>query len=283
MKQKLIDESHILTRVILGVLFVGIGFFVFFPLAWLILSALAPASELFRTDRGIFPSHLTLENFRTVIGDQNLRRYLLNSLIVSSVTSIAVTLVCTYAGYSFSKFRYPGRKGLLFLIMTAQMFPFAVLLLTIYGMMRSFGLLDTYWALVFSYVTFTLPVGTWTLKSFFDQLPESLIESAKIDGASRMRILHQIILPLTIPGMVTVAIYGFVWSWNDLLYSLTLITSPDKRTLAPGLLLNYMGEFQQNWSNMMAASVWVSVPVTLAFILLQKTFVQGLTAGSVKG
>jgi multiple sugar transport system permease protein len=98
-----------------------------------------------------------------------------------------------------------------------------------------------------------------------------------------MGVLHRIILPLTIPGMVSVAVYGFVWSWNDLLYALTLITSPDKRTLAPGLVMNYMGEFQMHWATMMAASVWVSIPVTVGFIFLQRFFVQGLTAGAVKG
>lgn len=280
---RLIDDSKPLTRVILLLLFISIGLFMFFPMYWMVVTALRPSTEIFERSAGLFPNSLTWENFRTVIEDPRIGRYLRNSIFVSGTTSIATAFICAYAGYSFSKYRYHGRKAFMFLVMTAQMFPFAILLLTIYVMMRQFGLLDRYIALILSYVTFTLPVGTWTLKSFFDHIPDSLIESAKIDGATRMVVLHKIILPLTIPGMVSVAVYGFVWSWNDLLYALTLITSPDKRTIAPGLVMNYMGEFQVHWATMMAASVWVSIPVTLGFIFLQRFFVQGLTAGAVKG
>lgn len=281
-KKRLIDDTRLSTRIILMFLFICIGLFMFFPLYWLVLTALRPSTEIFSRDIGLLPRALTLENFRDVLSDGSIMMYMRNSLWVSGITSIATTMICAYAGYSFSKFRYPGRRPLMFVVMTSQMFPFAVLLLTIYVMMRGFGLLDRYPALVLSYVTFTLPVGTWTLKSFFDHLPNSLMESAKIDGASRLSVLHKIILPLSIPGMVSVAVYGFVWSWNDLLYALTLITTPEKRTLAPGLVMTYMGEFQVHWATMMAASVWVSIPVTIGFIFLQRFFVQGLTAGAVK-
>ena len=283
MQSRLIDDSSLPVKLILFIGFLGIGLFVFFPMYWLLISALRPGSMLFTRDVSLLPIGLTLDNFRNVVTDPRIARYLRNSLVVSVTTSAVTTVICAYAGYSFSKYRYRGRKSLMFLVMTSQMFPFAVLLLTIYTMMRSLGMLDRYIALVLSFVTFTLPVGTWTLKSFFDHIPDSLIESAKIDGAPRLMILHRIILPLTIPGMMTVAVYGFVWSWNDLLYSLTLITSPEKRTLAAGLLMTYMGEFQQNWGNMMAASIWVSLPVMVGFILLQRTFVRGLTAGAEKG
>ena len=109
------------------------------------------------------------------------------------------------------------------------------------------------------------------------------MESAKIDGAGRVQIMTRIVMPLAVPGLISVAIYGFVWAWNDLLYSLTLVTSADKRTLAPGLILTYMGEFTTNWAEMMAASILVSLPVTLIFIFLQRYFIQGMTAGAVKG
>ena len=171
----------------------------------------------------------------------------------------------------------------MYLILSSQMFPFVVLLLTIYLVMRAFGLLDNYLSLILSYITFTLPIGIWTLKSYFDQIPNELIEAARVDGASRFTIIHRIMFPLVIPGMVSIAIYGFVWSWNDLIYSLTLITSTNKRTLAPGLILNYLGEFQAKWTEMMAASIMVSIPVAIMFIFLQRFFVRGLTAGAVKG
>lgn len=257
-----------------------IGGFVFLPLLWMINTAIKPAKETFALS---FFTSFTLENFRHVLTDERILIYLKNSMIVSLISSAMTTLVCGLAAYSFSKFRYRGRKTMMVLVMMAQAFPHSILLLSIYLLMRRFGFLDRYLALVLSYITFTLPVGSWTLKGYFDQIPNSLIEASRIDGASQVRIITRIIFPLAVPGLISVAIYGFVWSWNDLLYSLTLITSTAKRTLAPGLIMTYMGEFTNNWANMMAASIIVSLPVTVMFIMLQRYFIQGLTAGAVKG
>lgn len=283
MKNKLFDDRQISFKIFFVLALISIGLFVFFPLYWILLTALKPGSEVFNVNPTLFTFDLTLENFKNVIGDQRIWVYLKNSLIVSSSSSFLTMVLCALAGYSFSKFEYKGKRSFMMLVMTAQMFPFAVLLLTIYLIMKRVGLLDNYLSLILSYITFTLPVGTWTLKSYFDQIPDSLVESAGIDGAGRVRTMMSIVFPLVIPGMISTAIYGFVWSWNDLLYSLTLITSPEKRTLAPGLIMNYMGEFQSSWSNMMAASILVSIPVTVAFIFLQKFFIQGMTSGAVKG
>ncbi|WP_228441249.1 carbohydrate ABC transporter permease [Novibacillus thermophilus] len=258
-----------------------IGFFVFFPLYWMFNTALKTPEEVFLPT--LFPNNPTLSNFTSALTDGLLLNYLKNSLFVAILSSFFATMVSAYAGYSFSKFRYRGRKTFMVSILISQVFPHAVLLLSIYVMMQAFGLLDNYLSLILSFIVFVLPVGTLTMKAYFDQLPDALIESAKIDGANQCRIIHKIIFPISIPGMISTAIYGFVWSWNDLLYSLTLITSPEKRTLAPGLILNYMGEFQQNWGEMMAASIIVSLPVTVMFILLQRFFIQGLTSGAVKG
>lgn len=260
-----------------------IGLYVFFPLYWTIITALKSPSEAFSRNPTFFPTSPTLNNFKNVLLDARIRTYLKNSLFVSILSSIFATLLAAYAAYSFSKYRYRGKKTLMYLILSAQMFPYVVLLLTIYLVMRAFGLLDNYLSLILSYITFTLPIGTWILKSYFDQIPNELIEAARVDGASRFTIIHRIMFPLAIPGMVSVAIYGFVWSWNDLIYSLTLITSPDKRTLAPGLILNYLGQFQAKWAEMMAASIIVSIPLAIMFIFLQRFFIRGLTAGAVKG
>ena len=268
-------------RVFMALAILLIGGFIFLPLLWLINTALKPAAETFTLN--FFTGPLTLENFKNVITDVRILTYLKNSMFVSFLSSFMATLVSALAGYSFSKFRYRGRSSIMTVFMMAQAFPQAILLLSIYIMMMKLGMLDNYWSLVLSYVVFTLPVGTWTMKSYFGQLPNALIESAKVDGAGHMRTMTQIIFPLAVPGMVSIAIYGFVWSWNDLLYSLTLVTDPSKRTLAPGLVLTYLGEFQNNWANMMAAAVVVSIPVTVIFIFLQRYFIQGLTAGAVKG
>lgn len=274
-------EKTIGFRIFFWMSLILIGIFVFFPLYWLINTSFKNPGEIFELT--FIPLAPTIENYINVITDGSIMNYLKNSLFVAGVSAVLTTFVAAYAAYSFSKFRYRGRKSLLILFILSKVFPYAVLLLTIYIIMKNYGLLDSYLSLILAFVTFTLPVGTWTLKAFFDQIPNALIESAKIDGASQFKIIHKVIFPITIPGLVATGLYGFVWAWNDLLYSLTLITSPEKRTLAPGLILNYMGEFQNNWGNMMAASIVVSIPVTIMFILLQRYFIQGLTSGAVKG
>lgn len=258
-----------------------IGGFVFLPLLWLINTALKPTELTF--SNYFFTGPLTMDNIIHIVTDPKIMTYLKNSLVVSFGSSFMATLVASLAGYSFSKFRYRGRKFVMGMFMMSQAFPQAILLLAIYAMMNKAGLLGSYWALIISYVVFTLPVGTWTLKSYFDQIPDSLIESAKLDGAGNFRIMSQIVFPLAVPGMVSIAIYGFVWSWNDLLYSMTLVTDNARKTLAPGLVMTFLGEASTNWGYMMAASIVAAIPVTIIFIFLQRYFIQGLTSGAVKG
>ena len=268
-------------RVFFWIFTVTIGGFIFLPLLWMINTALKPAAETFTLD--FFTGKKTMENFAHIVTDGKIMHYLRNSLLVSFGSSLMATIVCAFAAYSFSKFRYRGRKLVMGLFMMSQAFPQAILLLSIYVLMQKTGLLGSYWALLISYVVFTLPVGTWTLKSYFDQLPDSLIESARIDGAGNLKIMFQIVFPITVPGMISIAIYGFVWSWNDLLYSMTLVTDATKRTLASGLVMTFLGEASTNWGYMMAASIVAAIPVTIVFVFLQRYFIQGLTAGAVKG
>ena len=268
-------------RVFFWIFTVTIGGFIFLPLLWMINTALKPAAETFTLD--FFTGTKTMENFAHIVTDGKIMHYLRNSLLVSFGSSLMATIVCAFAAYSFSKFRYRGRKLVMGLFMMSQAFPQAILLLSIYVLMQKTGLLGSYWALLISYVVFTLPVGTWTLKSYFDQLPDSLIESARIDGAGNLKIMFQIVFPITVPGMISIAIYGFVWSWNDLLYSMTLVTDATKRTLASGLVMTFLGEASTNWGYMMSASSVAAIPVTIVFVFLQRYFIQGLTAGAVKG
>jgi multiple sugar transport system permease protein len=267
-------------RVFFWVFLALVGMFVFFPQLWMINTAFKTSADTFKFS---FFSNPTIINFKNVISNPRILIYLRNSLFVSISASFLAAFVSVFAGYSFSKYRYRGRKSLMTLVMISQAFPQAVLLISIYLMMRRVGLLDNYLSIILSYITFTLPVGCWTLKSYFDQIPDSLIESARVDGAGTLTTIFRIILPLAIPGIISIAIYGFVWSWNDLIYSLTMITQTNLRTLAPGLQLTYLGEFQSNWGNMMAASLYSSIPVTIMFIFLQRYFISGLTSGAVKG
>jgi multiple sugar transport system permease protein len=201
---------------------------------------------------------------------------------VSGAAAALNTVLAMYAGYSFAKFRYPGRRPVMLLLLSAQVFPFGLLLISLYPILTALGLLDTRSGLLLSYIVFALPVSTYMLYSYFSQVPDELIEAARADGAGELRIFHTIILPVSIPPIVTVFLYGFMWSWNDLLYALTLIVSEDKRTIGPGLLLSYLNEVNADWGGAMAASLVASAPVVIAFAILQRWFIQGVTAGSVK-
>lgn len=278
---KVFDHRSVGFSLFFWIFLLLIGLFVFFPLYWLINTSLKPMSDIFNYK--FFPTRITFENFYEVIFETKVLMFMKNSVIVAGFSSLFATLISAYAGYSFSKFKYPGKKILMLLFLSSHLFPFAILLLTIYQIINFAGLRNSYFSLILAFITFTLPVGTLTLKNYFDQLPNSIIESAKIDGAGVLTILHRIIFPISIPGLAVIAIYGFVWAWNDVLYSLTLITSTERRTLAPGLILTYFGEFQSSWSSMMTAAILVSIPVALLFIVSQKLFIAGLTSGAVKG
>jgi multiple sugar transport system permease protein len=276
------DLSSLTARTIFALCAVAIGFFLFFPIYWLAISAFKGNAELYRIVPTLWPHAPTLDNFETAITRGKLLLHLKNSLIVSGSAAAINSLLAMYAGYSFAKFQYPGRRAIMLLLLSAQVFPFGLLLISLYPMMTDLGLIDTRPGLVLSYIVFALPVSTYMLYSYFSQVPSELIEAARADGASELRIFHTIVLPVSIPAVVTVFLYGFMWSWNDLLYAMTLIVSEDKRTVGPGLLLSYLNEVNADWGGAMAASLVASLPIVIAFGFLQRWFIQDITAGSVK-
>ncbi|MGH2600757.1 MAG: carbohydrate ABC transporter permease [Dehalococcoidia bacterium] len=251
-----------------------------FPMCWMVLTALRPDPEAFQFPPKLLPDEITLEHFTAFARNEQLLGYLVNSVVVSVITALLSVVVSAFMGYSFSKFRYRGRRSLMYLVLASQMFPHALLLITLYAMFSVYGLLNTYTGLVLSFTAFTLPLCVWILKSFFDTIPDSVLEAAAIDGASRWRVLISIVLPLAKPGLIAAGLFAFVRGWNDFIFALTL-AGPDKQTLPPGLVNTYLGEFQTSWPDLMAASLIVSTPVVIAFIALQRFLVGGVT-GAVK-
>jgi multiple sugar transport system permease protein len=278
----MLDLRSPLARIVFGLALGAIGLFLFFPIYWLAISAFKGNAELYRVIPTLWPQEPTFEHFRTAFGRGNLGVQLRNSLLVSGSAATLNTVLAMYAGYSFAKFRYAGRRAAMVLLLSAQVFPFGLLLISLYPIVTDLGLIDTRLGLVLSYIVFALPVSTYMLFSYFTQVPSEMIEAARADGAGELRIFHTIVLPVSIPALVTVFLYGFMWSWNDLLYSMTLIVSEDKRTVGPGMLLAYLNEVNADWGGAMAASIVASAPIVIAFAFLQRWFIQGVTAGSVK-
>lgn len=258
------------------------GGFALLPIYWLLATSLTPRTEVFSYPPKLFPTSPTLDAFRSLMDNPALFAYLRNSIIVSVITAVLSVVVSAFMAYSFSKYRYRGRKSLMYLVLSSQMFPQALLLVTLYTVFSNYNLLNTYTALVLSFSTFTLPLCVWMLKGFFDTIPNDLIEAAKVDGASRIRTFLVVVLPLAAPGLVAAGLFAFVRGWNDFIFALTL-AGPDKQTLPPGLVNTFIGEASTAWPELMAASLVVSLPVVIGFIALQRFLVGGLTAGAVKG
>jgi len=261
---------------------VVLGGFGLFPAYWLLVTSLTPREQVFRFPPRFVPADVTIEHYVALTENPDLFRYLVNSVVVSVVTAVLSVIVSAYMAYSFSKFRYRGRRSLMYLVLSSQLFPQALLLVTLYAVFSAYGLLNTYIALVLSFTTFTLPLCVWMLKSFFDTIPDELVEAARVDGASRLRIIHAIVLPLSAPGLLAAGLFAFVRGWNDFIFALTL-AGPDRQTLPPGLVNTFVGEAQTAWPELMAASLVVSLPVVVGFIALQRFLVGGLMAGAVKG
>ncbi|MEJ1160555.1 carbohydrate ABC transporter permease [Prosthecomicrobium sp. N25] len=278
----MLDLSSPMARTVFLAVAGAIALYLFFPIYWLVISAFKANGELYRIVPTLFPHEPTLDHFRTALGQGRLPEQLRNSLTVSLSSASVNTALAIYAGYSFAKFQYAGRRLVMVMLLSAQVFPFGLLLISLYPIVTSLGLIDTRIALVFSYIVFALPVSTYMFYSYFTQVPSEMIEAARADGASELRIFHTIILPVSVPAVVTVFLYGFMWSWNDLLYAMTLIVSEDKRTIGPGMLLTYLNEVNADWGGAMAASIVASAPIVVAFAFLQRWFIQGVTAGSVK-
>lgn len=255
-----------------------------FPIWWMLVGSLRPYYTLISLDDVAFwPKDFTLENYIKIFSQAKYLRYFANSFIVSGGTVLVTLLIAIPAAYSFSRFKFSGKNAVLSAVQSVQMFPIVVILISLYTFYKQWGMLNTYRGVILADVTFALPLSITLLKSFFDTVPSALDESAKIDGAGRMRTMVQVILPLVLPGLVAVAIYTFLTAWDDYLMSLTIIRIEEKRTLAVGLAQSFMGEYSNDYGALMAFSVAGSLPIVLLFIFFQKYMVEGLTAGAVKG
>jgi multiple sugar transport system permease protein len=230
------------------------------------------------------PVHPTLHSYISQLTDRSgFLTYFINSVVVSTGTTVVTIAAAILAGYAFSRYRFPLRRSLLILILASQMFPMTLLIVGIYVFFRQWQLLDSYFGLILAFTSFSLPFSIWMMDGFFRTVPRELDEAAMIDGSSQMNTLFRVIMPLTAPGVLAVAVYAYLNSWNNLLFALTLTSSQSMRTIPPGFLLTYVGEFQYYWSDAMAGSVIVTLPMVLVFIFLQRYLVRGMTAGAVKG
>jgi arabinogalactan oligomer/maltooligosaccharide transport system permease protein len=234
--------------------------------------------------RGVlpWPAHFSVKNFTDVMTEQPFGRWLLNSLLVSVMTTaLGVFLACT-AAYAFSRFRFPGRDSGMLAFLVSQMFPGTLMLIPLFIIIvKWLGLGNNFWGLVIVYATTAIPFCVWMLKGYFDTIPIDIEESARIDGASPQVIFFRIILPLAKPAIAITALFSFMTAWNEFILASVFLESEAKYTAPVGLRF-FVGGFSSQWGFFAAGSVIVSLPVVILFLYLQKYLVSGLTAGSVK-
>lgn len=253
-----------------------------FPVYWMILTSLRPNELIQRLPLEFFPTTTTLSHYIEILNDNNFLHFYKNNLIVSGTTTLVTLFLAIFAAYAFSRFKFRGNSTLMMLFLSTQMFPAMALLIALYNMYFKLGLLNTYTALVLACSTNALPLSVWMLKGFFDTIPTSLEEAAYIDGCPKVQTMFQIIIPLIKPGILAVGLYSFLISWEDFLWGLTLVNKTEMRTLASGIAMTYLGEFEYDWGRVMGASVAAAIPILILFIFLQKYLISGLTAGAVK-
>ena len=234
--------------------------------------------------RGVlpWPAHFSLKNFHDVLTEQPFGRWLLNSVMVSVMTTaLGVFLACT-AAYAFSRFRFPGRDAGMLAFLVSQMFPGTLMLIPLFIIIvKWLGLGNTFWGLVIVYATTAIPFCVWMLKGYFDTIPIDIEESARIDGASPQMIFVRIILPLAKPAIAITALFSFMTAWNEFILASVFLEAESMYTAPVGLRF-FVGGFSSQWGFFAAGSVIVSLPVVILFLYLQKYLVSGLTAGSVK-
>ena len=256
------------------------------PMAWMVSTSLKSEFASIQQPPRWIPAEPTIEPYTRLLDPasktgRTFLGYLRNSFLVSTATTVLGLLVAVPAAYAFSRFDFPGRKPLFFIVLVRNMFPAVVFLIPLFILMKELHQIDEYGSLILTYLTFGLPLSIWLLKGFYDNIPPELEQAARIDGATRFQAFRLIILPLSTPGLVATAIYAFIQAWNEYIYARTFINSEQKMTMPVGLE-KFFTEYASNWPGLMAASFIMSVPVVVLFLVLQRHFVRALTEGAVK-
>lgn len=262
----------------------GLGIFVVmaFPVYWLLVSAFRPNHEIRSYDQTLWPSSFTVDNFVRATEAPNFWTAIQSSLIIC-VTSVAgAMLIGTIAAFAIGRFDFYGRKPFMTVLILVQMLPPTAMLIPIYIQLNNIGALNEYWGVIIVYLVSVLPFTTWMIRGFVINVPKELEESAMVDGCTRMGAFWRVIFPLVAPGLAAASIFALITAWNEYLFAYILLQDNEKYTLNVWLM-NFTTDRGTDYGALMAASVLISIPVVVFFMIVQKKMAAGLTSGAVKG
>ena len=273
--RRTLAKVGVITGLVIGALFAGL------PVVWMLSTSFKNNGEVFQNPPNLITDSFSLDAYREILGNGAQLRFFLNSYIVAFAVTILTLLVAILAGYAFSRFKFPFQRTINAVIVSVQVVPPITLVIPYFGLVVALGLYNTYLGLILTHMVFTLPYAIIMITAYLNTLPRELDESVKIDGGTSWTALWRILVPISVPGLIAVGVYTFMISWNEYLFALTLTRTDDMRTVPIGIQL-LMGQHSYEWNQMMAMSILGSIPVLLLFLLFQRRFIGGLTAGAVK-
>ena len=251
------------------------------PYIVMLLNSVRPSGDVVRTPPTFFPREWQFSTYSQILTDERFLNWLKTSAIVAGSSTLIVIVVSIPAAYYTARFRFPGRMAFLLLVLVTQMFSPTALVVGIYREWFNFNMVNTYAALILTNAAFNLAFAVWILHGFFASIPKEVEEAANLDGCSRFGTLRRVMLPLTLPGIVTAVIFTFIAAWNEYVVARTLMLDESKKPLTVGIT-SYVTGYEQHWDQLFAAAVIAIVPVVVLFAVIEKHLVGGLTAGSVK-
>ena len=277
-----IQRRKFLKYLLIHLVMLAVSLVFIYPLLRIFSISLRPGDKLFSTDLSLIPDNATFVAYASLLKDTMFLRWLWNSLLITLATSFIGVSLASTAAYAFSRFRFPGKKAGLILLLSSQMIPAGMLILPLFLMIMKLKLMNTYLGMIIAYSVSSLPFSIWILKGYYDTIPRSLEEAALVDGTSQVGAFWRIILPLSTPALSIAFLFNFTTAWNEYLVARVVLFSAKQYTWTLGLF-ELQGQYITQWGMFAAGSMLVTIPVLAVFLYSSKWLISGLTLGSVKG
>lgn len=276
------QRGHVLGATVAHVVLLLFVAFGMLPVLVMVLTSFKPGTEIFRIPAEFWPANPTLGHYIRVFTDSAMPAAMVNSALAAILVTAATLLLGGTAGYAIARIPFRGAGGVSIGLLLGQLLPVTVLLLPVFEIVASLGLIDSIPGVALSHITIVLPLVTWMATTTFRGVPIELEEAAMIDGCTRLRAVWSVVLPVAAPSIASLTIFAFLQSWNEFVFASVITRSLDSKT-APVALTDFAGQFQVDWGATTAAATVISIPLTIVFLFLQRYFIRGMSAGAVKG